>query len=701
MLFILSMMFLVVNVSAQTWNCGSPNAADVTATLGSDGVMTVRGTGAMANYSYSTSPWYSVRTSITTLNIEDGVTSIGNYAFCNCVGLSSAILPASVSSIGNSAFQYCEELPSITIPEGIASIGTSAFSACTKLTAVQFNAVNCTSMGSYTNPSFPNTLTSLVIGDNVTRIPDYAFLNAAFTSVTIPDKVTYIGESSFRWSGYFGNTSTIRSVTFGAGVVTIGPYAFGDNDKIASLTIPEGVVTIDRGAFYGCKGLTDLSIPESVKTIGEHAFIECGITSLTIPKGVTYVGDYAFDGCRKLETVYFNAENCTYMGGREGYSKTFTSCIELQTIIIGPSVTRIPENAFYECTRVMSIVIPNSVTEIDDYAFSGCVGLESVTLGDNLASIGRNAFSGCSRVPSLTIPASVTSIGDLAFSDWKGLKLGFVTVQWPDPLPVSDNIFSNVETNYVRLNVPEGTESAYFAADGWKNLYIEGLSPYPRGTVGSNLSWTYDMKGTLAVSGGGAMPDWYYNSNTSTCPWAFLSTDAHTVLLPEGLTYIGSYAFCRFSHLEAITIPSTVSAIGANAFYFTDLLSVTCLRPTPPSAHADAFYAMSVKECDLYVLSGSVAAYRAADVWKSFRIKNYTDIQDINARVGVAYAPESGFAAVSGLRDGEILHFYAVNGRRVLSHTAAGGTEHIPVKHLPSGIYLIEINNGQVLKWIK
>ena len=238
---------------------------------------------------------------ISTLNIDDNVTIIPNYAFTGCIGLTSVNIPNGVTSIGTSAFADCSGLTSITIPSSVTSIGTSAFANCNGLTSVVFNAINCTTMGSYGSSVFSNctNLTTLTIGDNVTIIPDYAFYSCSgLTSVTIPNSVTAIGARAFSYC------SSLTSVTIPNSVSVIGTRAFYYCSSLTSFSIGNNITYIGEGVFSNCSGLTFVTIPNSVTSIGYEAFYNCSsLTSVTIPDSCTSIGGYAFENCTGLDTI--------------------------------------------------------------------------------------------------------------------------------------------------------------------------------------------------------------------------------------------------------------------------------------------------------------------------------------------------------------------------------------------------------------
>ena len=206
-------------------SCGE----NVTWTLTADGTLTISGTGAMTDYTYdSRSPWYSCRTYIKRVVMQQGVTSIGDHAFWDCSGLTSVTIPDGVTSIGDSAFSGCTALTSVTIPGSVTSIGGGAFSGCT-------------------------SLTSVAIPSSVTEIGGSAFSGCSgLTSVTIPDGVTSIGGDAF------SGCAALTSVEIPNGVTAIGGSTFSNCIRLAKVTIPKSVTSIGKNAFYYCESIADV-----------------------------------------------------------------------------------------------------------------------------------------------------------------------------------------------------------------------------------------------------------------------------------------------------------------------------------------------------------------------------------------------------------------------------------------------------------
>ena len=214
-------------------------------------------------------------TGLTSITIPNSVTSIGDYAFEDCIGLSSVTIPNSVTSIGNSAFEGCSSLTSVTIPESVRSIGNSAFYGC----------------GSLTSVTLPNSVTS---------IGNWAFRGCtSLSSFSIPSSVTSIGNFVFE------DCIGLSSVTIPNSVTSIGNSAFEGCSSLTSVTIPESVRSIGNSAFYGCGSLTSVTLPNSVKSIGYWAFRDCSsLTSIEILNTYISIGDGAFRGCSALTDIY-------------------------------------------------------------------------------------------------------------------------------------------------------------------------------------------------------------------------------------------------------------------------------------------------------------------------------------------------------------------------------------------------------------
>ncbi|MBQ8283185.1 MAG: leucine-rich repeat domain-containing protein [Paraprevotella sp.] len=556
------------------------------------GLLEITGSGVMEDYGYTPSgsfcgaPWFKYRSNIKECVIENGVTSIGDYAFYNCTGLTSITIPESATSIGSSAFSSCSGLTSITIPESVTSIGDEAFHGCSGLTSVTWNAISCTSFSSSTFDGIKEKITSFTFGDKVQTIPanlcsgmsnltnitipnsvtsigDEAFYDCyRLTDITIPNSVTTIGNDAFKntlwyrnqpdgeiyvgscFYKYKGTMPQNSTINIKEGTTCISSSAFSGCTGLTDITIPESVTSIGDEAFSGCTELTNITIPNSVTSIGNDAFIKTPwyknqpdgeiyvgscfykykgtmprnstinikegttcisssafsgyteLTNITIPNSVTSIGDYAFSNCTRLTDITI-PENVTSIG-----NYAFSGCTKLTNITIPNSVTSIGESTFYDCTGLTSITIPESVTSIGLWAFYHCTKLTNITIPNSVTSIGLWAFQDCSGLTNVTIGNSVKIIALEAFSGCKNIKNIYCHSQ--EPPKCYDALYS-IDKFDCTLYVPEGKESAYMNAEGWKEFFfieeITGIDAPKVDKSGNATFDIYDMSGRMVRKG--------------------------------------------------------------------------------------------------------------------------------------------------------------------------------------------------------
>ena len=356
---------------------------------------------------------------LTSVTIPNSVTSIGDCAFFGCRGLTSVTIGNGVTSIGDCAFQDCYSLTSVTIPDSVTSVGDSVFYNCSHFL---FDTTTIPGVELVDGWAVGNTGT--LAGElnlmGIRGIGDYAFSDCSgLTSVTIGNGVTSIGQRAFE------DCSGLTSVTIPGSVTSIGDGAFSGCNRLTSVTIGNGVTSIGQEAFKYCTDLTSVTIPDSVTCIGNGAFYGCySLTSVTIPDGVTSIGHYVFHNCGELVSISVGLGNANYKSVKGLLlSKDGTTLIRgiNGDVTMPNSVTRIEDGAFSDCYTLTSVMIPDSVTSIGDSAFSGCSGLTCVTIPDSVTSIGRGVFWYCSGLTSVTIPGSVKRVKLSAFADCSGL----------------------------------------------------------------------------------------------------------------------------------------------------------------------------------------------------------------------------------------------------------------------------------------
>ena len=420
--------------------------------------------------------------SIQSVKIGSGLTTISNYAFYSCKNLTEINLPKSLTSIGNSAFRDCINLGTIEFPESLIEINGYAFYGCNSLTSIKLpsnlQTLEYYAFGSCANLQsvwIPKTITnetsyvyngpfddcgklkSITFADGITNIPSGLFAGCTgIESIEIPDTVTEILVSAFA-------DSSIQSVKIGSGLTTISNYAFyscknlteinlpksltsignsafRDCINLGTIEFPESLIEINGYAFYGCSSLTSIKLPSKVSRIENNTFYGCSsMTTAELPEALKTIGEYAFYGCEALEGIVIPDktyliendafENCSALkslksgtGLRTIEYNAFCNCDALTEVALQEGVTTIGNNAFYDCDGLETIAIPNSVTSIGTSLLSGCEKLKNVTLGTGITQIPASMFYQCPKLESIALPYRVTSIGDSAFANSTSFK---------------------------------------------------------------------------------------------------------------------------------------------------------------------------------------------------------------------------------------------------------------------------------------
>ena len=563
----------------ESGTCGK-NGDNLTWTLDNN-ILTISGTGAMADYPHEDPPWYQfanfLNPTVTTVLIEDGVTSIGISAFDNCTSITRIQLPDTVTSIGEYAFISCENLSSVNIPSSVTLIGHSAFCDCSSLETIS-------------------------IPEGVTTIEKYTFRNCTnLSNVTIPTSVTSIG------SNVFERCTSLSGITIPPSVISIGSHAFAGCSELSSITIPEGITGIEQYTFAGCLNLTSISLPKSLGQIDQYAFgnctelsdvyyagtntewnsitidslgnppltdgnatIHCSIASGTCGDNLTWVlyedgtlvisgtGEMTFSGSRSTDIPWYqhrdsiktvNIEN----GATNIQAIAFTDCQNLTSVSLPNSLTSIGSRAFWECQALTDLTIPDSITNIGTEVFVACTSLASVTLPNGLTNIPDGCFKSCSQLSNLTIPGTVTSIGNEAF--FGCLSLTSITI--PDSVTsIGLNTFFNC-CGLTSITLPRYLTaigaSAFYGCTGLTSITI----PDSVTSFGNCVFW--ECTGLTSVT----LP-----RNLTSIPEGLFDncTNLASVTIPNCVTSIGGAAFRNCRSLSDITLPGNVTSIGYAAF---------------------------------------------------------------------------------------------------------------------------------------
>lgn len=352
--------------------------------LDKDGVLTIWGEGVT---SISNRPWLQYKDEIRIINIEDGITCLGDNIFYGCINVVSASIPDSITEIEDNVFSECSSLLRINLPDSVVNLGDWVFKDCSGLSEIKFSS-EITEMGKG-------------ICENCTSLK----------KIEIPDNVLSIGEDAFL------RCLNLEEVKLSNNIISIGWRAFEQCSKLKEIDFPDSLKEIAGYSFAECSSLEEIRIPGSVDSMGQRAFERCtSLTDVNVSEGVPYIGFYAFSYCDKLTNVRLPETISTLDEG------AFCYCSSLKMINIPDGVMDIEQNAFTGCSSLESMNIPAGVTIIEDYVFAGCSSLIEVTFSENVTNIGSNAFYRCSSLEKIGNLAGVINIGDYAFGDCTSLK---------------------------------------------------------------------------------------------------------------------------------------------------------------------------------------------------------------------------------------------------------------------------------------
>ena len=559
---------------------------------------------------------------LTSITIPDSVTSIGYAAFSNCDSLQTISLSCgsalkksdfgdqadlvsytnqhlltkteakakTCTEDGNKEYWTCEHcgkyfLSDDTNPETAKAVEQSEFiiPASHKLTKVEAKDATCTEDGNkaywtcehcgkyfLSDDSNPETATAVELSETV--IPALKHKNATTRGVVEPNGTkpgysgdrycpdcdtvlekgyTYWNEGNLTWKLDADGTLTI------SGTGTMKDYDYNNNPSPANqkkgsvkkVVIKDGVTSIGNFAFYNCTSLTSITIPDSVTSIELAAFNNCNnLTSITIPDSVTSIGDSAFELCNKLSSI-----------------------------TLSNNITSIGNWAFHGC-HLTSITIPDSVTSIGAMAFYSCSNLQTISLSCK-SSLKKSDFGDKANLVSYTNQHLLTKTAAKAATCSESGNKEYWTCEHCGKYFLSDD--SNPETakaveqsetilpaiqhkNAELRNSSEPTEtSPGYSGDLYcpdcDTVVEKGYTYW----IEDNLTWKLYEDGTLNISGTGAMKD--YNSTDNLSP-AYMNSSVKKVVIEEGVTNIGNWAFSECSSLTSITIPDSVTNIGAAAF---------------------------------------------------------------------------------------------------------------------------------------
>lgn len=531
--------------------------------------------------------------------------SVPNYAFANMTGLTSIELVDGIVSIGISALSGCTDIESIDIPSTVVNVGYSAFYGCTGLTEIDISNVTAVQSSVFEGCT---ALTSVGLSDEITMVAGRAFYGCESLSELSVDGVTSVGDEAF-----YGCKSL--DINMPRGLTSIGRYAFMGCAALKTVDIPNTVTSIGDGAFNGCASVAGITLPFLGANINNH--------TIRFPYPLGYIfGSTPYDGGIATKQNYSDLSTHTYY---------IPSALKTVTVTGG----ELGFGAFSGCAGLTAVTLPNTVDRAPDYAFYGCSALRSLGGYDSFAHIGARAFYDCGNLGSLHVASDISHIGDYAFSGCDGLDfyeyenglyIGDEQANYTVLYGVKDKSVTtfaiNPATKYLveyaisdcanlsslgavpsgvaylkaytisncpslsALVIPDTVEriecGAFYGCGGLTSITL----PY----IGESLTVEYAALGHVfgknRYAGAAEVQQTYKNGVLSTetfyIPTGLSSVTVNggavgkgafqnctmliSVNLPSGIVSIGDSAFSGCSGISSLTLPDTVKTIGNSAF---------------------------------------------------------------------------------------------------------------------------------------
>lgn len=613
---------------------------------------------------------------------DDSIVDSGTWKYLDWSLDSGGVLTISSNSEeGSNAYSvpwgaYKEQITSVHIEYGVLSIPDYAFYNCSKLTEASIaNSVTAIGGRAFSGCSILNYVS---IPESVSSIGNNAFENCTkITGITIPYGVNTISNSLFRGCASLAEVSIPESVT------TIENWAFSECRSLTEVVLPENLLSIGYRSFSLCDGLERLVLPDNLQCIDDFCFTGCSkLMSGAIPASITRIGEAAFSGCKSITDFAVDEENTTYcsMGGilfsadqktlfccpagKSGVvsipesviqieTYAFSGCGELTSIIIPETVTSFGESAFSGCSALTGIELPKNITTISKYAFHNCTGLTEISIPSNVTVLEDYAFRSCTGLLQISIPNNVTVIGQEAFYGCRSLTEATLGESVSEVGASAFRFCSKLASVTLPESITTIGEYAFYSCSALRNVYYGGIEEQWNSlSIGTGNGPLYSATLHCLINSG-VLDDveWALNYQGgltisgagpirdftlgSTEAWRKYGNRIRSVEICEGITEVGNYSLAGCDNLSKVSFSNSVVSIGYGAFKNCAWLTKIEFPEGLNSIDGEAF-----SDCS-YVSKISFPNHVASIGSKAFY--NCSSLNDVQLPNSVTYIGEDAF----------------------------------------------------------
>ena len=448
--------------------------------------------------------------------------------------------------------------------------------------------------------------------------PVYNNLNVK--KIVIEDGVTSIGELAFY------KCSSLTNITIPGNVESIGESAFYSCDNLMDVTLQDGVKSIGNAAFILCNNLTNIVLPNSVTSIGYFAFKDCtSLTSIKIPDSVTVIGRSAFANCSSLKTISLSCKSSLKkddFGDQADLVSYTNQHLLTKTAAKAATCTEDGNKEYWTCEHC------------GKYFLSDDANPETAKAVEQSETI-LPASHKLTKVKEEKAP-TCTEDGNKEYWTCEHCKKYFLSddtnPETAKAVELSETILPAIQHKNAELrNASEPTEtSPGYSGDRYcpdcDKVVEKGYTYWNE----DNLTWKLDADGTMTISGTGAMKN--YNSDDNPSP-AYKNSNVKTVVIEDGVTSIGNYAFSDCSSLTSITIPDSVTSIGYYAFFYcTSLTSITISDSVTSIGNYAFFYCRSLTSITIPDSVTSIGNYAFSNCTNLTSIKIPSSVTSMDSK---------------------------------------------------------------------